>query len=106
MDRLVVDPERMQRNLDAGGGVVFSQRVLLALVEAGLSREKAYTIVQKHALDAWNKDGSFRDNLARDRTVRKHFSESELATCFSVKPYLKHATTILKRSVPRGIGRK
>jgi adenylosuccinate lyase len=106
VDRLVVDPERMERNLATAGGVVFSQRVLLALVEAGLSRENAYAIVQKHALDAWNHDGSFRDNLARDRTVRKHFSEPELAACFSVGPYLKHATTILKRSVPRGTRRR
>jgi adenylosuccinate lyase len=106
VERLEVDPGRMQHNLDAGGGVVFSQRVLLALVEAGLSREDAYRIVQKHALDAWNNDGSFRDNLARDRTVRKRLGESELAACFTVAPYMKHATTILKRSVPRTARRK
>jgi adenylosuccinate lyase len=99
--RLEIDKTRMKQNLGAGGGVVFSQRVLLALVEAGMSREQSYRIVQKHALDAWNNDGSFRENIEQDSSVLKVLSLRRIGACFDLAPYLKHASYILKRSVPR-----
>lgn len=101
IDGLEIDKARMLQNLEAGGGVVFSQRVLLALVEAGMSREKAYRIVQTHALDAWDRGGSFRDNIEGDTSVRRVLNDRRIKSCFDLAPYLKHASFILKRSVPR-----
>ncbi|EAQ76193.1 MULTISPECIES: adenylosuccinate lyase [unclassified Synechococcus] len=81
---LGVYPENMSRNLNVYGGVVFSQRVLLALVESGLSREDAYRIVQRHAHDAWNREGGdFRANLAADPEVSTRLNSAQLDACFS-----------------------
>jgi adenylosuccinate lyase len=84
VEGLGVYPENMARNMNVYGGVVFSQRVLLALVEAGLSREEAYRIVQRHAHAAWNTaGGDFRANLQADPTVTSHLDSEQLAACFS-----------------------
>ncbi|MCP9800686.1 adenylosuccinate lyase [Synechococcus sp. RedBA-s] len=81
---LGVYPENMARNLNVYGGVVFSQRVLLALVESGLNREDAYRIVQRHAHDAWNREGGdFRANLAADPQVSARLNSAQLDACFS-----------------------
>ena len=81
---LGVYPANMQRNLNVYGGVVFSQRVLLALVETGLAREQAYAIVQRHAHSAWNREGgNFRANLEADPEVTSRLTPSELQECFS-----------------------
>ncbi len=81
---LGVYPENMARNLNLYGGVVFSQRVLLALVESGLAREEAYRIVQRHAHAAWNTPGGdFRANLEADSAVTGRLSPEQLAACFS-----------------------
>ena len=98
---LEVDPERMLANVQSAGGVVFSQRVLLALVEAGMSREEAYRIVQKHALKAWNENGSFRKLVSADPKAKGLLSARALAACFDLAPYMAHAETILKRAVPK-----
>jgi adenylosuccinate lyase len=104
MLNLKVDPARMADNIQLGGGVVFSQRVLLALAEGGMSREQAYRIVQKYALEAWEKGGSFKARVTGDREVGKVLSASQVASCFDLKPYVKHARTIIKRTVPRARG--
>ncbi|MFO8237264.1 MAG: adenylosuccinate lyase, partial [Prochlorococcaceae cyanobacterium] len=81
---LGVYPDNMARNMNLYGGVVFSQRVLLALVEAGLSREQAYRIVQRNAHSAWNSDGgNFRANLEADAEVTSRLNPAQLADCFS-----------------------
>jgi adenylosuccinate lyase len=81
---LGVYPDNMARNMNVYGGVVFSQRVLLALVERGLSREHAYRVVQRHAHAAWNRSGGdFRTSLEADPDVSRLLSVSELADCFS-----------------------
>jgi adenylosuccinate lyase len=81
---LGIYPENMARNLNVYGGVVFSQRVLLELVAAGLSREEAYRIVQRHAHAAWNSEGGdFRANLEADAEVTTRLSPAQLADCFS-----------------------
>jgi adenylosuccinate lyase len=81
---LGIYPENMARNMNIYGGVVFSQRVLLALVERGLNREQAYRVVQRHAHAAWNRSGGdFRANLEADPEVTGLLSASELADCFS-----------------------
>ena len=102
IERLDVDTERMATNVQAGGGVVFSQRVLLALAASGMSREDAYRVVQGHAHTAWNQGGSFRERLSRDPKVKKLMPRRTLDACFDLKPYMRHAHTILRRTVPKG----
>jgi adenylosuccinate lyase len=75
LDGLVIYPERMRENLQVGGGLAFSQNVLLALVDAGLRRDEAYAIVQDAAAKAWDDDASFRDLVASDPRVRERLGE-------------------------------
>lgn len=94
---LVVYPERMRANLDKLGGLVHSQRVLLALIEAGVSREKAYAIVQRNAMRVWESGGDFLDRLLADKDVRKALSEDKLRAQFDLGYHLKHVDTIFDR---------
>lgn len=95
---LGIYPQNMSRNMNVYGGVVFSQRVLLALVEAGLSREEAYHIVQTHAHAAWNTEaGNFKQNLEGDAIVTEHLSAEELAACFSTDLHRANLKVIWQR---------
>ena len=95
---LGVYPDNMARNMNVYGGVVFSQRVLLALVEAGLSRELAYRIVQRNAHAAWNSEGGdFRANLAADAEVNAALSPEQLAACFATDLHLANLDVIWQR---------
>lgn len=95
---LGIYPENMTRNMNVYGGVVFSQRVLLALVESGLSREEAYHIVQTHAHAAWNSEtGNFRDNLEGDPAVTDHLKAEALADCFSTELHRENLKVIWQR---------
>ncbi len=95
---LGVYPENMARNMNVYGGVVFSQRVLLALVESGLAREEAYRIVQRHAHTAWNSDGGdFRANLEADADVTSRLSSEQLADCFSTDLHQANLAVIWER---------
>ena len=88
----------MARNMNVYGGVVFSQRVLLALVEAGLAREEAYRIVQRNAHTAWNTNGGdFRANLAADADVTGRLSPEQLADCFSTDLHQENLGVIWER---------
>jgi adenylosuccinate lyase len=104
--RLEIDAARMLEHVQAAGGVVFSQRVLLALVKAGMSREDAYRLVQKHALKAWNENGSFRALAGADPQVRALLQRAELEACFDLAPYMARSGIILERSVRRKAPRK
>jgi adenylosuccinate lyase len=95
---LDVHPDAMRRHLDAGGGLMFSQRVLLALVEAGMDRDLAYRIVQEHARTAREGQGSFRDGLAADARVTPMLSPAALAACFTLEPALRHVDAIFARA--------
>jgi len=97
VDKLVVYPNRMQENLDKLGGLVFSQRVLLALTQAGVSREDAYTLVQKHAMKVWEHSKDFLTELSADTKITKHLKPAELKKLFDVKYHTKHVDTIFKR---------
>lgn len=98
MANLVVYPENMKRNMNIYGGVIFSQRVMLMLVEQGVSREKAYRIVQKNAHAAWNvSGGNFQENLLGDPAVRAHLNNEEIDACFDVQDYLRHVDAIFDR---------
>jgi len=95
---LDVYPENMLANTKLYGGVIYSQRVLLALTNKGLSREEAYSIVQDNAHKAWNKaDGDFMKNLFSDNRVKKHLSEAEIKECFDPAYYLRNIDKIYER---------
>ena len=95
---LGVYPENMARNLNVYGGVVFSQRVLLALVAAGINREDAYAIVQRHAHAAWNREGGdFRANLEGDVEVTGRLSAAQLADCFATDLHCANLDVIWQR---------
>ena len=95
---LRVYPEHMRRNLDAGGGLVFSQAVLLALTAAGMARDQAYRIVQGCALSALDSGGSFRALLENDAEVRGTLEPARLAACFELEPYLANVDTLFARA--------
>jgi adenylosuccinate lyase len=99
IDKLVVYPERMAKNLDRMGGLVHSQRVMLALTQAGLSREDAYALVQRNAMKVWEADGalSLLDLLKADPEVSKHLSGDALEALFDLGYHLEHVDTIFSR---------
>ena len=97
VDRLVVYPERMRENLDALGGLIHSQRVLLALVEAGMSREDAYAAVQRNAMTVWDDGGDFLALLRGDAEVTRLLDEDALAGLFDLDYHLAHVDTIFDR---------
>ncbi len=100
LDGLRVHPERMLRNLNAGGGLVFSQRVLLALTSAGLARDEAYRIVQGHALAALDSEGSFRARLEADPIVTEMMTPAALAACFDLTAALRNVDALFARATP------
>jgi adenylosuccinate lyase len=97
IDGMRVYPERMLENLNASGGLVYSQAVLLALVEAGCSREEAYGIVQSAGMHTWEKGGRFRDHLLEVEAVRERLGEAKLDAIMDPARYLVHADQIFKR---------
>ncbi|RJQ53044.1 MAG: adenylosuccinate lyase [Actinobacteria bacterium] len=97
MRGLVVYPANMIRNLELTGGLVFSSRVLLELVEKGVSREEAYGLVQRNAMAAWRGEGKFRELLAADEEVSKLLSAEELEECFDPAYYLRNTAQIFER---------
>jgi adenylosuccinate lyase len=97
VDRLIVYPDAMRANLDRLGGLVNSQRVLLALTQKGVSREDAYRIVQGHAMKVWEGKGDFLTLLKRDKDVAKSLSAKELVALFDDAYHLKHVDTIFHR---------
>lgn len=97
IDNLVVNEKNMLKNANLFGGIVYSQKVLLTLIEKGLTREDAYKIVQTNALDAFEKDGDFKLNLKNNDEVKKYLSHSEIEKCFNEQNYLKNIEEIFSR---------
>jgi adenylosuccinate lyase len=97
IDKLVVYPENMQKNLDLLGGLVHSQRVLLALTQKGVAREDAYRLVQRNATKAWAGGGDLLTLLKADKDVRKHLSEAELDDNFNLDFHFAHVDAIFRR---------
>jgi adenylosuccinate lyase len=97
MDKLVVYPERMKKNIAGTHGLMFSQRVMLALASRGLSRERAYEIVQKSAMEAWRKEKDLAGLLWKDREVRSRMSREEFRELFDGKQYLRYIDDIFDR---------
>jgi adenylosuccinate lyase len=97
IDKLLVYPENMIKNLDRLGGLIHSQRVLLALTQKGISREDSYAYVQRNAMPVWRGEGDFLTLLKADQDVSEALSAKELEELFDLGYHLKHVDTIFKR---------
>lgn len=97
VEKLDVHPDAMQKNLDQLGGLIFSQQVLLALTQAGMSREDAYAAVQRNAMKVWDENGNFLDLLQADKEVTAHLEADALAGLFDMATHTQHVDTIFKR---------
>ncbi|HRK24827.1 MAG TPA: adenylosuccinate lyase [Beijerinckiaceae bacterium] len=97
IDKLLVYPKNMQKNLDMLGGLVHSQRVLLALTQKGVSREDSYRLVQRNAMPVWRGEGNFLELLKKDKEVNARLSDAELEALFDLGYHLKHVDTIFAR---------
>jgi adenylosuccinate lyase len=97
VDGLVVYPERMLRNLDASHGLVFSHRLLLALVEAGLGRSEAYGLVQRNAMRAWDEERDFRELVSADPDITDRLDADVLGDVFDLDATVRHVDTVFER---------
>ena len=97
VQKMIVYPKNMKKNLELTGGLCYSQTVLLALVRKGLTREEAYQLVQRNAMRAWEGKGSFLSLLKRDSEIKKYLSGKELSQVFNLKTQLKNVDKIFKR---------
>jgi len=97
IDKLVVYPANMKKNLERLGGLIHSQRVMLALTQKGMAREEAYAVVQRNATRAWKGEANFFSSLTADNDVRKHLNEAELKESFDLAHHFKHVDAIFER---------
>src|ERR1700733_3669792 len=97
VEKLLVYPQNMQKNLDRLGGLVHSQRLLIALTQKGASREDAYKLVQRNAMPVWRGEGDFMSLLKKDADVRKYLTDAEIEEQFDLGYHLKHVDTIFRR---------
>jgi adenylosuccinate lyase len=97
LENLNVIERNMERNLMKYGGIIFSQRVLLELINKGMLRDDAYAIVQSAALKAWEEEGSFKENLLNEKVITDYLTKDELESLFDVKYHLKYIDTIIQR---------
>jgi adenylosuccinate lyase len=103
IDKLIVYPQNMRKNLDRLGGLIHSQRVLLALTQKGVSREDAYTYVQRNAMPVWRGEGDFLTLLKQDADVSKSLTAAELEALFDLDYHLKHVDTVFRRVFGEGV---
>jgi adenylosuccinate lyase len=97
IENLVVYPDNMMKNINLMRGLIFSQRVMLNLANAGASRESAYALVQRNAMRVWEEGKDFRTELLNDPEVRGYLSEQEISEAFDLGYHLKHVDTIFAR---------
>jgi adenylosuccinate lyase len=97
VEKLVVYPENMKKNLDRLGGLIHSQRILLALTQKGASREQSYTLVQRNAMPVWRGEGDFLTLLKADKDVAAFLSPAELENLFDLAYHTRHVDTIFRR---------
>ncbi len=104
IDKLLIYPERMEKNLNKMGGLIHSQRVLLALTQAGISREDSYRLVQRNAMKVWESDGALQllDLLKADAQVSEKLSEAQLESLFDLGYHFKHVDTVFARVFGKG----
>ena len=97
VEKLVIYPEQMERNLNLTNGIFFSQAIMLKLVKKGLSRENSYRVVQRSALKAWDEGKDFKKIVSKDSAVKKYLSKKEIEQSCNLKNYLKHIDDIFVR---------
>ena len=97
IDKLLVYPKNMMKNLGLTKGLMFSQRLLIALIQKGLTREQAYHLVQKNALLVWKQQKEFKSLILADKDVKKILSAQEIDQCFELKYVLRNINVIFKR---------
>jgi adenylosuccinate lyase len=97
IDKLLVYPQNMMKNLDRLGGLVHSQRLLIALTQKGASREDAYKLVQRNAMPVWRGEGDFKTLLKNDAEVKKYLTDADIDEQFDLGYHFKHVDTIFKR---------
>jgi adenylosuccinate lyase len=97
IEKLVIYPANMQKNLDRLGGLIHSQRLLIALTQKGCSREDAYRLVQRNATPVWRGEGDFQSLLKKDADVKKYLTNREIEAQFDLGYHLKHVDTIFRR---------
>ena len=97
IDKLLVYPEAMMENLNKTGGLIFSQRILIALVSKGVLREDAYKWVQRNAMKRWLEKEDFKTNISKDEDIVKYLSQDEIDECFKVDYFLRHVDMIMAR---------
>jgi adenylosuccinate lyase len=100
LSTLRVHPDRMKANLELTGGLVFSQQLMLRLVQQGMTRDDAYILIQSLAAKAWDGGETFKALVERDDRVKKRLSAAQIAECFSVKPFLTHVDEVFARLFP------
>ena len=103
---LIVYPQRMKQNLELTGGLVYSQRLLLALVDKGAQRKEAYEAVQRCAMSAWTGRAGFHDLVSKDPFITKRLTHAQIQTCFDPRYYLRHMDMIYRRVFGTVKGRK
>ena len=101
VETLVVFPERMRENLELTRGLAFSGTLLLALAEKDLSREDAYALVQRHAMDTWDHGGEYRERILADPEITALLSKEEIDRAFSLEQALRHVDAIFERTLSR-----
>jgi adenylosuccinate lyase len=97
LGNLCVYPENMKRNLEKSGGTIFSERALLVLVDKGLARDRAYRMVQRHALKVGRDGGDLKEELLKDPEIRRYVSPKEIESLWSVKQHLANVDLIFRR---------
>jgi adenylosuccinate lyase len=97
VDKLIVYPENMKKNLESLGGLVYSEDLLLALARKGLAREAAYSLIQRNAMKVWTEKADFRTLIEADPEITKTLTKQEIADCFDVKHHLAQVDTIFRR---------
>jgi adenylosuccinate lyase len=98
---LVVYPENMDKNLKITGGLYCSQKLMLKLIEKGLSREESYQLVQKNAMEAWKTDRDFKGMILKNEEIRKYLTPKEIEKCFSIKDHFRYLDEIFDRVFTR-----
>ena len=97
ISKMDVFPKKMYENLNKGGGIVFSERIMLALVEKGVSREDAYQTIQKHALDSVDNSKNFKEEIQKEKLIKDNFTQNELSSLFDYSYYLRFTDEIFSR---------
>ena len=97
IDKLLVYPEAMLHNMERTGGLIYSQRILLAIVGKGVLREDAYKWVQRNAMKRWMEGEDFRTNVEKDPDITKYLSKEEIDECFDYQYFLRHVDMIMER---------